>query len=167
MILHKSILRHQSGDEVSGLLGRSLSVRVGHVDAVETKLLGVTHGPLEVVQEGPGVVASDWYPVIHDGLQHLVGVVFVIVNPAVEDFIAPVVTLDLELPLEIVQVGEQVREAVLCDVDVWLVELPAGPVDGLSDAPGSHLQPAGRRHEPGLVLLSAVGYSHKNYFFPK
>ena len=59
LVLHKSILRHQPGEEVCGLLGGSLSFRVGHVDAVETKLLSETHRPLEVVHEGPGVVASD------------------------------------------------------------------------------------------------------------
>ena len=84
---------------------------------------------------------------------------FVIVNPAVEDFIAPVVTLDLELPLEIVQVGEQVREAVLGDVNFRGVELPVGPVDGLPDAPGCHLQPARPGHEPSFVLLTALSDS--------
>ena len=59
LILDKSILCHQSGEEVSRLLGSSLSVRVGHVDTVQTKLLSETHRPLKVVQQRPGVVASD------------------------------------------------------------------------------------------------------------
>ena len=82
LVLHKAVLRHQSGEEVCGLLGSSLSAWVGHVDAVEAELLSVAHRPLKVIQERPGVVASDWDAVILDGFRHLVGVVLVIVNSA-------------------------------------------------------------------------------------
>ena len=93
----------------------------------------------------------------------MVGVMFVIVNSAGGKLVARVRTSDLELPLEIVQVGEQVREAVLGDVNFRGVELPVGPVDGLPDAPGCHLQPARTGHEPSLVLVTAVSDSHRNY----
>ena len=69
---------------MSGLLGSSLPARVGHVDLVQAELLRVAHGPLEVVQERPGVVASYADPVIHDGLQHLVDVMFVVVNSTIK-----------------------------------------------------------------------------------
>ena len=57
-----------------------LSGRVGHVDVVQTKLLGVPVAPLEVVQQRPSKVTLDGDRVELDGLEDLVGVVFVVVN---------------------------------------------------------------------------------------
>ena len=51
----------------------------------------------------------------------------------------------LILPLEVVNVAKLVAEPVLRDVDVGLAVLGRGPVEGLSDAPGSHLEPGGAR----------------------
>ena len=49
---------------------------------VKTKFLCVSHGPLEVVHQWPGIVSSHIHIVKLDGLQHLVDVVLVVVNPA-------------------------------------------------------------------------------------
>ena len=57
-ILNKAVLGHESAEELRRLLGSSLPLRVGHVDAVETELLSVPHGPLKVIQQRPGIVAS-------------------------------------------------------------------------------------------------------------
>ena len=59
----------------------SSSAGVGHVDVVQTKLLGVSVAPLEVVQQRPSKVTLDGDRVELDGLEDLVGVVFVVVNP--------------------------------------------------------------------------------------
>ena len=82
-ILNKAVLGHESAEELRRLLGSSLPLRVGHVDPVQAELLGVAHRPLEVVHQRPSVVTLDGDTVQHDGLEHLIDVMLVVVNSAV------------------------------------------------------------------------------------
>ena len=80
LILHKSVLLNKAAVEKCRFLGCPLPLRVRHVNTMKTKLLGVAHGPLEVVHQGPGVVALHMDS-ITNSFQHLIDVMFVVVDP--------------------------------------------------------------------------------------
>ena len=78
----------KSAEEKRGFFRGSFPVRITHVDTVQAKFLRVPIAPLEIIHERPGVISFDREAILEDSLQNLVGVVFVIVNPAVAKFLS-------------------------------------------------------------------------------
>ena len=81
LILNKSIFLDQSAVKEGGFLGRPWPLWIIHIHIVETKLLSVTHAPLKVVQQRPGVVAFNRQPILNNGSQELIEIMFVVVDP--------------------------------------------------------------------------------------
>jgi len=138
LILNKSIFLDQSAVKEGGFLGRPWPLWIIHIHIVETKLLSVTHAPLKVVQQRPGVVAFNRQPILNNGSQELIEIMFVVVDP-----------------LQVVKIAKFVTEAILRDINIRIAELAVGPVQSSPDAPWSHLEPGRSSSIPGLVLIGS------------
>ena len=81
LILDKSIFLDQSAVKEGGFLGCPCPLRVIHINSVEPELLSVSHAPLKVIQQRPGIVTFNGQPILDNGSQQLIEIMFVVVDP--------------------------------------------------------------------------------------